>query len=72
MPPSQIQIATSSLERLLKEESSYFKELSQQEGRLSKLEKGENIDGVEEENRDYQIKQEVSSTIYVLPVVDGK
>ena len=35
-PPSQLSIATSSLQRLVKEEASYYKELLQQEARLEK------------------------------------
>jgi tubulin-specific chaperone A len=46
MPPSQVQIATSVLQRLIKEEASYHKELEQQQTRISKL---ENSDGGENE-----------------------
>ncbi|EHY59468.1 tubulin folding cofactor A [Exophiala dermatitidis] len=56
-PPSQLQIAISSLQRLLKEEASYYKEQSQQEARIAKLEKegtGDDDDG----NREFQLKQE--------------
>jgi tubulin-specific chaperone A len=56
MPPSQVQIATSVLQRLIKEEASYHKELEQQQTRISKL---ENSDGGENENKDFQLKQEV-------------
>ena len=56
MPPSQIQIAISALQRLLKEEQSYFKEQHQQEARIAKLE-GE-TDSTDE-NHEYQLKQEV-------------
>ena len=58
MAPSQLQIALSSLRRLLKEEVSYYKEQEQQEARISKLEKEEG-DG-EDGNKEYQLKQEVS------------
>ena len=54
--PSQIEIAIASLQRLVKEESSYHKELDQQKARLTKLEAGTSL---EDENLDYQIKQEV-------------
>lgn len=54
-PPSQITIATSSLQRLVKEETSYHKELKQQEARLEKLVKSEE----EDENAEFQLKQEV-------------
>lgn len=55
MAPSQLSIATSSLQRLVKEESSYHKELEQQEARLQKLESESG-----DENAEYMIKQEVS------------
>lgn len=56
-PPSQLSIATSSLNRLVKEESSYHKELEQQQARIAKLEGGE---GQDDENAEYTLKQEVS------------
>ncbi|KIW64969.1 hypothetical protein PV04_07263 [Phialophora macrospora] len=55
MAPSQIQIAISSLQRLLKEEQSYFKEQEQQEARIAKLETQANGN---DENHEYQLKQE--------------
>lgn len=51
-PPNKLSVATSSVQRLLKEEQSYVKEQSQQEDRIKKLEQ----DGADE----YQMKQEVS------------
>ena len=55
-PPSQLSIATSSVQRLVKEEASYYKELQQQEARLEKaLAVNE-----EDENAEYQLKQEAS------------
>lgn len=54
--PSQLSIATSSLNRLVKEESSYHKELEQQQARIAKMEGGE---GAEDENAEFQLKQEV-------------
>lgn len=54
--PSQLSIATSSLTRLVKEESSYHKELEQQQARIAKLEAGE---GKDDENAEYTLKQEV-------------
>ncbi len=59
MAPSQLQIATSSLQRLLKEEASYYKEQQQQEERISKLEK-ESDTG--DDNREFVLKQEVCSS----------
>lgn len=56
MPRSQLEITTSSVLRLVKEEASYHSEIEQQEQRLAKLEKGE---GGDDENREYLLKQEV-------------
>ena len=55
MAPSPLSIATSSLNRLVKEERSYHKELEQQQARVTKLEQNPGDD----ENADYVIKQEV-------------
>ena len=54
-PPSQLAIATSSLNRLVKEERSYHQELKQQEASIAKLEQG----GGDDENAEYQLRQEV-------------
>lgn len=57
MPPSQLKIATSSLQRLIKEEASYHKEQANQEKRIANLEK----DAADEDgNREFKLKQEVS------------
>jgi uncharacterized protein with ParB-like and HNH nuclease domain len=54
-PPSPLAIATGSVQRLVKEETSYHKELKNQEARLEKL-----VNSTEEnENKEYQLKQEV-------------
>jgi len=54
-PPSALAIATGSVQRLVKEETSYHKELKNQETRLEKL-----VTSTEEnENKEYQLKQEV-------------
>lgn len=55
--PSQLAIATSVLTRLVKEESSYHKELEQQKVKISKLEAGE---GADDENAEYILRQHVS------------
>lgn len=56
MAPSQIQVAISSLQRLLNEENSYYKEQEQQESRIAKLEKDKtDADG----NREFTLRQEV-------------
>lgn len=51
--PSQLRIATSSLQRLVKEEASYYKELEQQQARISKINIGD------DENAEFMLKQEV-------------
>ena len=53
-PPSKLAIASSAVQRLVKEEASYHKELEQQQGRIHKLESGSG-----DENAVYQLKQEV-------------
>jgi tubulin-specific chaperone A len=54
-PPSALTIATSSVQRLIKEEASYHKELKNQEARLEKLLASKD----EDENAEYSLKQEV-------------
>jgi tubulin-specific chaperone A len=54
--PSPLAIATSVVQRLVKEETSYHKELKSQEARLEKLVSSTEAD----ENKEYQLKQEVS------------
>jgi len=56
-PPSPLAIATSSLTRLSKEESSYRTELASQQKRLQSLQASTAPD--EDGNRDFQIEQEV-------------
>lgn len=66
-PLSQIAIATSVLNRRVKDEVSYRKEYEQQKARIAKLEAGENAD---DENAEFQLKQEVgeicSCTVHSL------
>jgi tubulin-specific chaperone A len=62
-PPSQLSIATSAVQRLVKEEASYHKELQQQEARLERLRTQKDGD----ENAEYQLKQEASiDSPYIL------
>jgi len=64
--PSQLAIATSSVSRLMKEETSYHKELTQQESRITKLLANPGAD----ENAEFQLKQEraaVEETKAVFP-----
>ncbi|TKX21648.1 tubulin-specific chaperone A [Elsinoe australis] len=66
-PPSQLAIATSAVNRLIKEESSYHKELEQQKARIAKLE-ANNGD-------EYEIKQEkqaLDETHKVFPALHVK
>jgi hypothetical protein len=56
--PSQLAIATSVLNRLVKEEKSYHKELEQQNVKIAKLEAGEDADN---ENAEFILRQQVSN-----------
>jgi tubulin-specific chaperone A len=55
-PPSKLGVSTSALQRLIKEEASYHKELEQQEKRIQKLQANP-----DDENAEYMLKQEVGS-----------
>lgn len=55
-PPSKLAVATSSVQRLVKEEASYHNEMKQQEARIEKLEQDKS-----DENAEYMLKQEVRS-----------
>ncbi|CAG7955587.1 unnamed protein product [Penicillium olsonii] len=68
-PRSQLQITTSSVIRLVKEEASYHKELEYQTERVKRLEAETAGD---DENREYMLKQEALSleeTKKVLPTL---
>lgn len=59
-PPTPLSIATSSLQRLVKEEASYHRELLQQEQSIRRLELDQSEEAEEEQgNRDFQLRQEV-------------
>ena len=62
-PPSQLSIATSAVQRLIKEEASYYKELQQQEAHLQKIQASKDGD----ENLEYQVKQEASTMLLWCP-----
>ncbi|KAF7158601.1 hypothetical protein CNMCM5623_003661 [Aspergillus felis] len=71
-PRSQLEIATSSVERLVKEEASYHRELQQQTERIQKLESQQAGD---DENQEYMLKQErlaLEETKKVLPNLKQK
>ena len=57
--PSQLSIATSSLNRLVKEEASYHREHQSQQTRITKLEQ-QVKDGTGDENAEFSLRQEVS------------
>jgi predicted HD phosphohydrolase len=59
--PSPLVIATSVLNRYVKEEKSYHQELEQQSARIAKLEAGEDADN---ENADFILRQQVSVHSY--------
>jgi len=56
--PTPLEVATQSVQRLVKEETSYHKELSSQQARVSKIE-SEISAGTGDENAEYVLKQEV-------------
>jgi tubulin-specific chaperone A len=53
-PPSKLAIATGVVQRLVKEEASYHKEIEQQEARIKKAKANP-----DEENAEYTLRQEV-------------
>ncbi|RBR20785.1 uncharacterized protein FIESC28_05138 [Fusarium coffeatum] len=58
-PPSQLAIATSSVNRLLKEEASYHKELEQEEAKVQVLkEKIDSGAGDDDGNASFMLKQQ--------------
>ncbi|RAL15077.1 putative tubulin-specific chaperone Rbl2 [Aspergillus homomorphus CBS 101889] len=71
-PRSQLEIATASVQRLVKEEASYHRELQQQTERIKKLESNE---GGDDENKEFTLKQErlaLEETRKVLPTLKRK
>ncbi|KAK0262242.1 tubulin folding cofactor A [Friedmanniomyces endolithicus] len=69
-PPSQLAIATSVVNRLVKEEASYHKELEKQQASIAKLEQGGG-----DENAEYMLKQErrgVEETRAIFPQLRNK
>lgn len=59
-PPTPLAVATSSVQRLVKEEAYYHKDLASQEARIAKLEKDIADKSADlDENADYVLKQEV-------------
>ncbi|KAE8353060.1 tubulin binding cofactor A [Aspergillus coremiiformis] len=71
-PRTQLEITTSSVLRLVKEEASYHRELQEQTERIKKLESQE---GGDDENNEYMLKQErlaLEETKKVLPSLKQK
>lgn len=59
-PPTPLAVATSSVQRLVKEEAYYHKDLASQGARIAKLEKDIAEKSADlDENADYVLKQEV-------------
>ncbi|MCJ1328550.1 hypothetical protein MMC10_005227 [Thelotrema lepadinum] len=70
MTPSPLSVATSALSRLVKEESSYHKELEQQQASVTKLEQSSG-----DENKEYMIRQErkgIEETKKLFPELKSK
>ncbi|KAL4889755.1 tubulin binding cofactor A [Aspergillus ambiguus] len=70
-PRSPLEIATASVQRLVKEEASYHRELQQQTERIQRLES----EAGDDENREYMLKQErlaLEETKNVLPSLKSK
>lgn len=66
-PPSPLVIATGAVNRLLKEEASYHKELEEQEAQLkAQEEKVKSGQEDEDGNATYILKQQVSWTAYAM------
>ena len=61
-PRTQLEIITSSVLRLVKEEASYHRELQEQTERIRKLESQQGGD----ENKEYMLRQEVSAVMEKL------
>jgi tubulin-specific chaperone A len=74
MPPqSPLAVATASVQRLVKEEASYHRELESQQKRIEKLE-AETASGQPDEdgNRQYILNQEVRAEPKALRSLDGQ
>ena len=69
-PPTPLSVATNSINRLLKEESSYRTELATQQRRVEQLQAG----GADEDdagNTEFRLRQEVSTLLSIDPVGGG-
>lgn len=65
--PSPLSIATSSVQRLVKEETYYHKELASQQVRVDKLEGQIKENSADlDENAEYTLKQEVSQRTFLF------
>ncbi|KAF5654263.1 tubulin binding cofactor A [Fusarium sp. NRRL 25303] len=57
-PPSQLVIATGSVNRLLKEEASYHKEVEEEEAKIKALKEKIDSGANDDENASYMLKQQ--------------
>jgi tubulin-specific chaperone A len=75
-PPTPLTIATASVQRLVREEASYHRELQQQEQRIKRLEAEQTPPGEDDDgNREYMLKQErraLEETKAVFPTLKQK
>lgn len=65
-PPSQLVIATGSVNRLLKEEASYHKEVEEEEAKIKALKEKIDSGANDDENASYMLKQQVSPKAFTL------
>ncbi|ETN44384.1 uncharacterized protein HMPREF1541_10564 [Cyphellophora europaea CBS 101466] len=72
MAPSHLSIATGALQRLVKEEASYHKEMEQQKVRIAKLEgeKGTEVSG-SDGNEAFELRQEKQALEETKRVIPG-
>lgn len=65
-PPSQLVIATGSVNRLLKEEASYHKEVEEEEAKIKALKEKIDSGANDDENASYMLKQQVSPKAFTV------
>ncbi|CAD6576227.1 MAG: hypothetical protein ASARMPRED_007656 [Alectoria sarmentosa] len=70
-PPTPLSVATNSINRLLKEESSYRTELATQQRRVDKLQAGGGESDDEVGNMDFRLRQEASGKTSEGPEVEA-
>ncbi|EGU76014.1 hypothetical protein FOXB_13486 [Fusarium oxysporum f. sp. conglutinans Fo5176] len=65
-PPSQLAIATSSVNRLLKEEASYHKEVEEEEAKVKALKEKIDSGANDDENASFMLKQQTKAVFEPL------